>query len=187
MGSPATLITGDVDYHPSLDGHAERVTAIAGVVARRLGCRGHELRTIELGGPLHDVGKLTIAVDVLVKPGRLDAHELLQIRAHPVAGARLLDGVRGLRKALPCVLHHHERWDGAGYPHGLAGKRIPLVARILAVADAFDAMTTTRPYRDAMPAAAALAEVRRCSGSQFDPAASRALLAAWDAGELPTP
>ena len=80
---------------------------------------------------------------------------------------------------------HHERWDGAGYPYGLAGRRIPFVARILAVADAFDAMTTTRPYRAAMPVEEALVEVGRCSGSQFDPAASRALLAAWDAGELP--
>ena len=169
----------------SLEGHSERVTAIAQAVAQRLGCGRRDLRAIDLGGPLHDVGKLTIADDVLLKPGRLDEHELLQIRAHPVAGVRLLDGVRALRAALPCVLHHHERWDGGGYPHGLAGAKIPRAARILAVADAFDAMTTTRPYRDALPVDEALAEVGRCAGTQFDPDASDAFLAAWGAGEIP--
>jgi HD-GYP domain-containing protein (c-di-GMP phosphodiesterase class II) len=91
----------------------------------------------------------------------------------------MLRGIRSLRAALPCVLHHHERWDGSGYPHGLAGEAIPRPARIMAVADAFDAMTSTRPYRDALPVEVALGEVRRCAGTQFDPEASEAFLAAF--------
>jgi len=170
---------------PQLGDHSERVTAHAVAIARRLRCGPRELRAIELGGPVHDIGKLTIAAHVLAKPGRLDAHELLQIRAHPLAGARLIAGVRRLRAGLPCVLHHHERWDGGGYPHRLAGEGIPRVARILAVADAFDAMTSYRPYRAPLAVEEALDEIARCAGSQFDPAASEAFLTAWHADEIP--
>ncbi|HET7044117.1 MAG TPA: HD-GYP domain-containing protein [Gaiellaceae bacterium] len=178
-------LTAEVEHRdPSLGSHSERVTEIAQAVARRLRCGPGDLRAIELGGPLHDIGKLTIPEEVLLKPGRLDQHELLQIRSHPQAGARLLEGVRALRAALPCVLHHHERWDGSGYPFGLAGALIPRAARILAVADAFDAMTTTRPYRRALLLPEALHEVRRCAGTQFDPEASDAFLVAWNAGEI---
>jgi HD-GYP domain-containing protein (c-di-GMP phosphodiesterase class II) len=187
MASLLSLTTEVEHRDPSLGGHSERVTELARAIARRLRCGRRDLRAIELGGPLHDIGKLTIPEEVLLKPGRLDEQELLQIRAHPQAGARLLEGVRSLRAALPCVLHHHERWDGRGYPFGLAGTRIPRAARILAVADAFDAMTTTRPYRRALPLPDALREVDRCAGTQFDPEASSAFLAAWHAGELPVP
>ena len=169
----------------SLEDHSERVAAIAQAVARKLGWGRRELRELDLGAPLHDIGKLTIADEVLLKPGRLDDHELLQIRAHPLAGARLLEGVRALRAALPCILHHHERWDGRGYPRGLAGHEIPQAARIVAVADAFDAMTSTRPYREALPVEEALAELDRCAGTQFDPEASEAFLAAFEAGDIP--
>ncbi len=184
MGSHALLLRRPAAADAPLVDHAERVTQVARAIAERLGCSRRQLAALELGGPLHDIGKLTIAEPVLLKPTRLDPHELLQIRGHPQAGARLLDGVRPLRTALPCVLYHHERWDGTGYPHGLAGTDIPVVARILSVADAFDAMTSNRPYRAALPVEYALAEVRRCAGSQFDPQASLALLAAWHAGEI---
>jgi putative nucleotidyltransferase with HDIG domain len=166
-------------------GHSARVTALAQILARRLGCDEDELEAIALGGPLHDIGKLAIPDDVLCKAAPLDEQELRQIRGHPRAGASMLRGVQALRKAIPCVLHHHERWDGGGYPDGLAGAAIPRSARILAVADAFDAMTSTRPYRQALPAQAALEEVGRCAGSQFDPDATGAFLAAWAAGEIP--
>jgi HD-GYP domain-containing protein (c-di-GMP phosphodiesterase class II) len=162
---------------PYTHGHSARVTILAAAIAERLGCSGTDLDAIHLGGPLHDIGKLTVPDEVLLKPGRLDEHELREIRAHPSAGVRLIEGLRGLEPAIPCVLHHHERWDGSGYPSRLAGSAIPRPARILAVADAFDAMTSSRPYRAALPVAEALGEVDRCAGSQFDPEATGAFLA----------
>jgi HD-GYP domain-containing protein (c-di-GMP phosphodiesterase class II) len=182
---PLTALSAEIERRdPYTRGHCDRVTRLARAVAARLGCDRAEVASIELGGPVHDIGKLSVPDNVLLKPGRLDDLELARIRAHPTEGVRMLRGIRALRAALPCVLHHHERWDGGGYPHGLAGRAIPRPARILAVADAFDAMTSTRPYRPALPVAAALGELHRCAGSQFDPEASRAFLAAWRAGEL---
>jgi putative nucleotidyltransferase with HDIG domain len=180
MGS-LLLLSAEIERRdPYTLGHSKRVTEIARAIATRLSCGDDELEAIELGGPLHDIGKLTISDDVLLKPGRLDEDELRQVRSHPEAGARMLRGVRSLRSALPCVLHHHERWDGGGYPAGLAGTAIPRIARILAVADAWDAMTTTRPYRRALPHEAALEEVGRCAGTQFDPEVTEAFLSLWD-------
>jgi HD-GYP domain-containing protein (c-di-GMP phosphodiesterase class II) len=185
---PLSVLSAAIERRdPYTRGHSERVTVVARAIARRLDCDRDELEAIRLGGPLHDIGKLSIADEVLLKPGRLDEDELLQIREHPVVGARLIRGVSSLEPAVPCVLHHHERWDGTGYPAGLAGTAIPRPARILAVADAFDAMTSTRPYRAAIPVAAALDEVGRCAGTQFDPDVTGAFLAAWNAGELEAP
>jgi HD-GYP domain-containing protein (c-di-GMP phosphodiesterase class II) len=157
-------------------GHSARVTAIADAIARRLGWDEERLDLLQLGGPLHDVGKLAISDDVLRKPGRLDDDELAQIREHPRLGARMLLRMAAFRGALPYVLYHHERWDGTGYPTGRAGEQIPLEARVLAVADAFDAMTSDRPYRPALSREEALAEVERCSGTQFDPEIVRIFL-----------
>jgi putative nucleotidyltransferase with HDIG domain len=185
---PLFVLSAEIERRdPYTMGHSARVTALASTIAERLACDRGDMEALRLGGPLHDIGKLAIADEVLLKPGRLDEHELRQIREHPTAGAKMIRGVRGLRPALSCVLHHHERWDGAGYPEGLKGSAIPRAARILAVADAFDAMTSTRPYRSALPVRDALEEVGRCAGSQFDPAATDAFLAAWDAGELSAP
>lgn len=133
-------------------------------------------QAIRVGGPLHDVGKLAVSEEILRKRGPLDPDELIEIRKHPVTGAKMLGGIRSLRIGVDCVLHHHERWDGDGYPYGLAGATIPLEARIVSVADAFDAMISDRPYRSAMPREAALSEIDRCSGSQFDPKVANALL-----------
>ena len=157
-------------------GHSARVTSIADAIARRLGWDDERLDLLQLGGPLHDVGKLAIPDDVLRKPGRLDDDELAQIREHPRLGARILLRLAAFRGALPYVLYHHERWDGTGYPTGRAGEQIPLEARVLAVADAFDAMTSDRPYRPALSRDEALAEVERCSGTQFDPEIVRIFL-----------
>jgi HD-GYP domain-containing protein (c-di-GMP phosphodiesterase class II) len=166
-------------------GHSARVTAIAESIALRLGWEEERLELLQLGGPLHDVGKLAISDDVLRKPGRLDDDELAQIREHPRLGARILLRLSAFRGALPYVLYHHERWDGTGYPTGRAGEEIPLEARVLAVADAFDAMTSDRPYRPALSREEALAEVERCSGTQFDPEIVRVFLQlSTDAGEL---
>jgi len=154
---------------PHARGHSTRVTALAESIAIQLGWSEERLALLHIGGPLHDIGKLAISDEVLSKPGRLDDHELAQIREHPKLGARLLLRVAAFRNALPYVLYHHERWDGTGYPTGRAGEEIPVEARVLAIADAFDAMTSDRPYRRALSRDEALAEVERCSGTQFDP------------------
>jgi putative nucleotidyltransferase with HDIG domain len=161
---------------PYTRGHSARVTEIAEAVARRLGWDAERLALLRVGGPLHDVGKLGVSDEVLAKPGRLDDDELEQIREHPKLGARILLRVAAFRAAIPYVLYHHERWDGNGYPTGRAGEQIPLEARVLAVADAFDAMTSNRPYRRALDHQAAVAEVARCSGTQFDPEVVRIFL-----------
>jgi HD-GYP domain-containing protein (c-di-GMP phosphodiesterase class II) len=164
---------------PFTRGHSARVSAFAEVIARRLGWHDDPLETLRLGGRLHDVGKLNLDSALLHKPGPLDERERTEVRRHPVAGARLIRRFESLRPALPYVLFHHERWDGAGYPSGRAHEQIPCGARILAVADAFDAMTSSRPYRPALSVNRALIEVRECAGTQFDPAVVRAFLAAW--------
>ena len=134
---------------PSLEGHATRVAAHAEAVARRLGWTDEAIDDLRLGAALHDVGKVNVRPGVLSKPGRLDDAELAEVRAHPVEGAWLIAGVPSLAPALPYVLFHHERWDGGGYPTHRVGIEIPLEGRLLAVADAFDAMTSARPYCDA--------------------------------------
>jgi putative two-component system response regulator len=169
---------------PYTRGHSTRVSAIAVVIARRLGWRGSRLAALRLGGQLHDVGKLNLDATVLHKPGPLDPEERVEVRRHPLVGARLIRPFAHLRPALPYVLFHHERWDGSGYPSGRSREQIPPGARILAVADAFDAMTSNRPYRAALPLGRALAEVRNCAGTQFDPAVVHAFLAAWADGEF---
>lgn len=186
-----TLVTGLDAYaaamsvaDPALGEHAARVGAHAEMIARRLGWDDERIDDLRLGAALHDVGKVSVRPEVLQKPGALDDDELAQIRAHPVEGAWLISGVRSLGVALPYVLFHHERWDGAGYPTRRAGAEIPLEGRILAVADAFDAMTSSRPYRSALTVDEALEEVSRCAGTQFDPEIARTFLEAWSEAAL---
>jgi len=169
---------------PYLRGHSARVTSVAEDLARRLGWRGDRLDALRLGGSLHDVGKIAVNASVLSKPGPLTDGELAQIRIHPIAGARLIEGVADFRPALPYVLHHHERWDGAGYPHRLGGEEIPIEARLLGVADAFDAMTSLRSYRPALSVEQALAELQRCAGSQFDPELAETFVDGWRTGDI---
>ena len=142
---------------------------MAEALARRLGWEEGRLALLRVGGPLHDIGKLGVSSDVLCKRGRLDARELAEIREHPTLGAKILLRLAAFRGAIPYVLYHHERWDGTGYPTGRSGEQIPVEARVLAIADAFDAMTSDRPYRRALSHEEALAEVERCAGTQFDP------------------
>src|SRR6266542_734100 len=165
---------------PYTRGHSVRVADLAVTLGEALGWVGARLDTLRLGGLLHDIGKLAVSAHVLAKPGPLSPDEVAAIRAHPVTGAKLLEPIAAARPALSCVLFHHERWDGSGYPTGRAGHDIPLDARVLAVADAYDAMTTTRPYRRAFTSDEARAEIARCSGTQFDPMLSVLFVELWD-------
>jgi HD-GYP domain-containing protein (c-di-GMP phosphodiesterase class II) len=172
---------------PYSSGHAARVTAIAEVIAARLGWDEDQIDVLRIGAALHDIGKLDVPDTVLRKPGPLDEAELDHVRAHPQDGACMVGLVPKYRAAVPAVLHHHERWDGHGYPSGRAGTEIPIEARVLAVADAFDAMTSDRPYRRALNQGHALAELERCSGTQFDPEVIAVFIEAWRQGAFETP
>ncbi|HEY8000358.1 MAG TPA: HD-GYP domain-containing protein [Solirubrobacterales bacterium] len=185
MGSLlATFSTALEARDPYLRGHSARVTAFAESLARMLGWAGDRLDVLRLGGSLHDVGKIAVNARVLRKSGPLTEQELAQIRRHPVTGARLVECFEDFESALPYVLHHHERWDGSGYPHGLRGETIPLEGRLLGVADAFDAMTSKRAYRAALTVEQALAELKRCSGTQFDPELAQTFIDGWCRGEI---
>lgn len=156
--------------------HAARVATLAEAAARRLGWERRQVALVRVGSTLHDVGKLTLRHSLLGKVGRLTDEEFEEIRSHPMEGAKLLEQAAPAESVLNCVLYHHERWDGGGYPAGRMGVEIPVEARLLAVADAFDAMVSDRPYRRALPVEQALAELRRCAGSQFDPALAEAFV-----------
>jgi HD-GYP domain-containing protein (c-di-GMP phosphodiesterase class II) len=154
---------------PYTQAHAGRIrdTAMALAVAMQLS--REERRAVKLGSILHDVGKIGVSDSILLKPGALTEREWAVMRSHPQIGERMLQGIDFLSCALPIVRHHHERWDGSGYPDGVEGGDIPVGARIVAVCDAFDAMTSDRPYRPAMSLEAACEELLRGSGRQFDP------------------
>ena len=156
---------------PYTAGHSQRVTAYTLVLARQSGEYATEFETIRRGGLLHDIGKVGVPDAVLLKPGALDAAERALIEAHPVIGYEMLVSLPFLGASLPSVRGHHERWDGKGYPDRLGGADIHPHARIMAVADSYDAMTSARPYRAALPAAEAARRLRADSGTQFDPAA----------------
>ena len=169
---------------PYSSGHGARVTAIAEAIAARLDWDRRRIEVLRMCAALHDIGKLTVSASVLRKPGPLSDEEFDDVRRHPVVGARMVELVPSLRPAVPGVRHHHERWDGQGYPDGRSGAAIPAEARVLAVADAFDAMTSDRPYRPALSCTRAINELERCAGTQFDPNVVAALVDSWLAGEL---
>ena len=151
-------------------GHSDRVATYAVLVAERLNL-SHEQRTaLEMAAYLHDIGKIGVPESILLKPGALTVEEMSQMRHHPLIGADILKPVSFPWAITPIVRHHHEHWDGSGYPAGLRGEEIPVLARILCVADSFEAMTADRPYREGRSYDDALEELKRCSGTQFDPA-----------------
>lgn len=165
-------------------GHSERVSALSVMIGRQLQLDADQLEVLRLGALLHDIGKIGIVDNVLTKAGPLTAQEFEIIKTHPTLGAHILRQVPFLNRHLPIVELHHERPDGRGYPHGLLGHAIPLVARIVHVADAFDAMTTARAYRPAQSDKHAIAELWRYAGSQFDAPVVEAFVAAWSAGPV---
>jgi HD-GYP domain-containing protein (c-di-GMP phosphodiesterase class II) len=156
--------------------HSTSVVGLCEQVARRMGVVGEELDHLRIAAHLHDLGKIGVPDEILHKPGPLDPTEWSIMREHPVWGARALESVPGFRPAALAVRGHHERWDGGGYPDGLAGEAIPVAARIIAVCDAYEAMTSTRPYRPALPATEARERLVSGTGTQFDPAAVWGLL-----------
>jgi HD-GYP domain-containing protein (c-di-GMP phosphodiesterase class II) len=161
---------------PSAGDHAQKVTAYALRLAEELRLSAEEYRHLQIGAPLHDIGRLGLEASVFRKPGQLTADEFEHIKSHTVRGAALAETVAELAPAVPIIRSHHEHWDGSGYPDGLAGEQIPRLARIVAVADAFDTMTSHQPYRAALSVEEAFAALREKAGSQFDPACVQAFL-----------
>jgi putative nucleotidyltransferase with HDIG domain len=172
-------ISRALEERDQTQGHGARVAALAEPVARRLGWDAARLAALRFGALHHDIGKVVVRRDLLRKSGPLSPDEVAEIRAHPSAGAELVAPIRVARHALPYVLCHHERWDGEGYPSRLCGPEIPLEGRLLAVADAFDAMTSPRPYRPALTSERALLELCSCAGSQFDPDLAEIFVDVW--------
>jgi putative nucleotidyltransferase with HDIG domain len=157
-------------------GHARRVAFYAAMVADRLNLSVEDQERVRLAAFLHDLGKVGVPTELMLRPAALSAAERAVVEQHSVTGAHLLEPL-GLPRAIPVsIRHHHERWDGGGYPDGLAGDEIPLISRIIAVADAFDAMSSDRPYRDALPRSVVMDELERFSGSQFDPQIAKEFL-----------
>jgi HD-GYP domain-containing protein (c-di-GMP phosphodiesterase class II) len=154
---------------PYTRGHSERVALIARRLGKEMGLPEDELRTIHLSGLLHDIGKIGVDDRILRKAGALTDEEFEQIKKHPTIGYNILSGLKNLRPVLPGVRNHHENYDGSGYPDGLAGEEIPLLARVLAVADGYDAMGSDRPYRKGLPVERIDAVFHRGNGEQWDP------------------
>lgn len=150
-------------------GHSIRVAEYSTLLAQELNLSEVEVREVELSALLHDIGKIGIPDGVLLKPARLTRAEFEIMKSHPVRSARILAKISALQPLIPGIRHHHERFDGLGYPDGLKGDEIPLYARIILIADTYDAMTSTRPYRLALDKEIAFAELDKCSGTQFDP------------------
>ena len=160
--------------------HGLRAAHMAAAIAGELGCSSDEVDRAYLGGVLHDIGKLGIPEAILWKPAGLDAGEWRAVRSHPQEGHRLVVDLTH-REVAAAVLYHHERFDGEGYPHRVDLASMPLTVRVVQVADAYDAMTSDRPYEPALPASVAVEEINRCAGTQFDPDVARALASLLEA------
>lgn len=172
-----TALTSALDFRDNeTGGHSDRVVGYMELLLEQMNIRGADLATLRRGALLHDVGKIGVPDNVLRKPTALSESEWAVMKRHPEFGAQIISGIPFLEEVARIVRHHHERWDGMGYPDGLKGEHIPLGARIFAVGDSFDAMTSDRPYRRALLIDAAREEIRRCAGSQFDPAVVTAFM-----------
>jgi putative two-component system response regulator len=158
--------------------HSKRVVSLAESIGRRLGLEDHQMDILSLAAGFHDIGKIGIPDQILLKPGKLSGEEYNDIKQHPIIAANMLRclGNPLLDEVAVCVLHHHEQWNGKGYPDGLKGEEIPIISRIIAVVDAYDAMTTTRSYRTQIEIQQALAVIKQESGKQFCPGAVKILM-----------
>lgn len=169
---------------PYTFGHSEKVTEYAMAIARSMGLPEHEMQNIKYAAALHDIGKIGIARKVLNKPGALSEEEFLHVKTHPELGDSIIEPVAFLQGPREIIIHHHERYDGKGYPDGLSGDEIPIGARILAIADSFEAMMSDRPYRNALPVQVALKEIEINAGTQFDPEVVKAFLLLYREGTI---
>jgi len=161
------------EKNPREEQHSQRVSEICQYIGKAMGLSEIEVRRLKVVGLLHDIGKIAIEEGILNKPGKLTEQEKSEINRHPDIGYRILSSSFRMLDLADCILAHHERWDGAGYPKGLKGDAIPMVARIIALADTYDAMTSERSYRNALSEEEALAEIQRNIGTQFDPEIAR--------------
>ncbi|MEW5870870.1 MAG: HD domain-containing phosphohydrolase [Chloroflexota bacterium] len=168
----------------STNGHVSRVSNLSMALARHMGWKERQLEIIQYGAILHDIGKIHIPEKILFKPEELTNQEWEVVQRHPVNGERMVKDVDYLAESAPIVRHHHERWDGSGYPDGLSGESIPLGARIVSVADSFDAMTSYQPYSPARSLQDAYMEILSLSGERYDPGVVAAFQRAWYAGEI---
>lgn len=164
----ALAATVDAKDHYTL-GHSQKVSQYSVIVAEEMGLSERETEIIKYAGLLHDIGKIALPDDIIKKPSRLSEHEFEVVRKHPIIGAKIIKEIEALAGMVPVVLHHHERFDGKGYPDGLKGEDIPVGARIVHVTDAYDTMVSARAYRDMLPPELAISELRKNAGAQFDP------------------
>jgi polar amino acid transport system substrate-binding protein len=178
------LLTTIDDYDTYTGGHSDRVATFSEHIARLLGLSYATVDLVKRAAFVHDIGKIFIPDSIVQKPGPLSPEEREVVEQHPVLGARMLARRPAMSDLASIVLHHHERWDGRGYPDGLAGTDIPIESRVIFVADAFDAMTSERPYGRVFGYKEAGAELRRCSGADFDPQVVRAMRLALSSGSL---
>lgn len=183
-----SLIAAAAERDQIAQNHSERVRRYASAIAEELdGISAEEVRNIGYAASLHDIGKVAISSKILNKLGRLTEEEFQVMRAHSVAAVRILEKIDGLHGAIPIIRHHHERYDGEGYPDGLAGEKIPLGARIVSVAETYDILTSDVPWRAALTKEDAIHEIERCSGTQFDPTIVAALRCVINDSESPAP
>lgn len=161
-------------------GHSDRVSEFSVLLGKYLGLSDNDLRILRIGGLFHDIGKIGVPDSVLLKEGKLTDDEYSEIKNHPSIGKQILSNATIFKDMIPIVYHHHEKYNGTGYPEQLSGEQIPYLARITAVADTFDAMTTKRSYRNALPLDVVRAEIEKCSGSQFDPEIAKKFLEILD-------
>jgi putative nucleotidyltransferase with HDIG domain len=189
MWSILTLVAAIEAKDEYTRGHSERVAAFSVQIAEEMGIGDRTIESIRLGALLHDVGKIGVPEVILTKPGRLTDEEYDFIKQHPETGASIIGQIDNprMKNAINTARHHHERWDGRGYPDGLAGEDIPLTARIVSVADAYDAMSTARPYREAYPKEFIARQLLAGMSSQFDPRVAKAFLKVWQDGRLRRP
>jgi putative nucleotidyltransferase with HDIG domain len=181
-----TTLSETIDARdPHTRRHSIKVCQHALAIGAQLGLSHQNLERLEIAALLHDIGKMGVEAFILQKPAVLDEVEMMAIRHHPLLGVRILEPVRQLADVIPFIRHHHERYDGGGYPDGLRGEKIPLEARILAVADSYDAMTSHRPYRKALSSREAIGELREEAGTQFDPRVVEAFCAVLESGNTP--
>jgi len=176
------LVAAVAERDKTAEGHSQRVRRYCIAIAGVVGLNEEEMTNLRHAASLHDIGKIAISRKILNKLGKLTEAEFEIMKRHSVIALHILEKVDGLQDSAPLVRHHHERFDGKGYPDGLSGQDIPLGARIIAVAEAFDILTSDVPWRDAMDQDSALAEIEACSGSQFDPEIVDAFRVALDGG-----